>query len=359
LINETTSSVVPRAGDTEQCNNISRFARLVADLSDLLSGYYDSAAGSSQEANSEEAIVRAIRPLLSGTLHLSRPTGREDIEDRCQEALIRIAGALRESKQSTRRITNLLGYAVKVAKSVRNERIRSQHPFRARELHLVFLATDPNHALTFGRWELESAWIFGLRKWLGQRPRSTPRLQEYLKDETAFVTSGLEGYDLAHASLKLHMLVRYLLEWVSTPLLQRIVLEQLQRLRPVEAVTEVQMPEHADQVLPQYTDKPLGEYDWSEIYQALCSRPVNTRRAVILGLDSIYLESLIGQKSPHVEIAARIELPQQRVAELWPRLPLLDAEIAALLGTSANNVQRMRSAFMALVREQQNFPTRL
>ncbi len=80
----------------------------------------------------------------------------------------------------------------------------------------------------------------------------------------------------------------------------------------------------------------VWERMWAEI---LAMKPL-TRSAVILSYHPELLDALAPRCGPS-EIAAHVSVPLEKLASLWPGLPLTATDIAAILGTTRGNVDVM------------------
>lgn len=89
---------------------------------------------------------------------------------------------------------------------------------------------------------------------------------------------------------------------------------------------------------------------WEEILQL----PARQRAALLLNLrdaqnrDVIHLLPETGTATEE-EIAEALEMPLERFAEMWRKLPLDDASIAAQLGVTRRQVINLRKAARARV----------
>jgi hypothetical protein len=85
------------------------------------------------------------------------------------------------------------------------------------------------------------------------------------------------------------------------------------------------------------------------LWRETCALPAPQRTALLLNLrdsdggNAIALFALLGIASLE-EVAAAIELPLAHLAALWPKLPLDDLTIAALLGITRQQVINLRLA---------------
>jgi hypothetical protein len=235
-------------------------------------------------------------------------------------------------------IADFPSYVAKVAANACRDLVRSRHPERYRLKGRVryVLTRQPG----FAAWPHGGETWCGFAVWKDTPRRATPASLDRLRQETSAHAHGetlpdtlARVFDHAGGALELDELVDAVARRLG-----------IQDVRLVEA-------DEANAVAAPSAQDPLAARDeqaaiqrlWSEIV----SLPLRQRTALLLNLrdadgrDAIALFPSTGTAGVH-EIAAALEMDAERLAELWPRLPLPDAEIAVLLAVTRQQVINLR-----------------
>ena len=142
-------------------------------------------------------------------------------------------------------------------------------------------------------------------------------------------------------------LLAALFRWTGAPVEWHDLLAAVTRLRDAEGPAEVS-GEHAElsaALSPDPTPGPHNALRWREylawLWRSVGALSLRQRRAFLLHSHVVFDWEAAGTASLR-ELAALVELPAERLAELWGRLPLDDHSIAALLPATRQQVINLR-----------------
>ncbi len=303
----------------------------------------DDRLGALLEEVARPVVARVVRAQLAGV-------PESDREDVAAGALLRLTERLRALRagEATETIESLRAYAIVTAQNGCRAFLRARQPERTRLGNQVryLLGHDP----ALARWPgADGAWLAGLAGWRG-RAAERPR-------------PDLDGLPLerAAAELELGELIRRLLllrggPWPVLDLVAALAELRGVRDQPLVSLTEPAADE--DEAAPgqepvETRPGPLREAEdrqfLSRIWAEVRDLPRRQRVALLLNLrdagggDMLSLLPVTGLASAG-EVARVLDLPAAELAELWPRLPLEDREIAALLQATPRQVINLRKS---------------
>src|SRR5258706_5694633 len=163
-----------------------------------------------------EALCASLRPVIKGRL-AGKSVDAEDLDEMCQETMVRVVEALRRSRQPDRdRIQNLNGYACTVADRVLTDHIRHTRPNWSRLKRRISYLLSSAAGTELSHWRLGDLMIVGLSKWQGRPIVATTRYRGLCDDSRAFCAEGLAGRDASEMPLR-ELLVSFF-RWIETPL---------------------------------------------------------------------------------------------------------------------------------------------
>ena len=308
---------------------------------------YLAAAGEEAAACARDELVESvIAPTAREILHykLRAWTGdgadRQEIPDLQHEVVVLLLARLAELRADPARapIRNLRSYVAVTAYRACYNHLRRKYPRRHSLKQRLRTAFARHAALACWRDE-EARWICGLAGWRNDSAR--PPLDAPPPEAWAPLAADAAGRPLDELAIAL---LRRLDRPIELDALVGIVAE-LQGLRDAPAAEVVDAP-------PATREDPADELArrarlaalWDEIERL----PPAHRAALLLNLrddrggSAIDLFLFTGVAS-FAALAAALELREEELAALWNRLPLEDAEIAARLGLSRQQIINLRS----------------
>ena len=271
----------------------------------------------------------------------------------CQDARIKMVRALRRSRDNKTPITNLLGLAATIACRLIYEEVRRAAPEYCMKRDVRHLVTQSPLKTLLARWQIAQAWLIGFTRWQGQPFEETPRYAAFRDDDTPFVQQQLQGRNPASGQVKLPELVVKLLDWVQTPLNEPNLVEHLlslQAKKPRALISLQKLAEDGNEPRTLAPEERQPRRDWQAWWQAIRELPVTELAAFLLAMEPEDLMVLTAQANPCDDIASALNMNPDTMARLWPNLPLPDTEIAALYGTTVNNIYQRRHRFMNRLR---------
>ncbi|MCI0407212.1 MAG: hypothetical protein L0191_01395 [Acidobacteria bacterium] len=274
-----------------------------------------------------ELISRYADPVCRRIVRarLSHGRGAQEADDVWADVRLRLLQRLRnlKTRPQERPIRDFLGYVAVVTYRAVDEHIRQRHPQRWRLKNQIrYLLT---HRKGFSLWQPRH------REWLCALAGSP--------GPAALPPGSLDG------------LVAQILEDSGRPVeLDRLVgliaeLQGVQELAPLGGAADPPNPRQTRDVLDRLEQRLFLERLWTE----LGSLPQRQRIAVLLnlrdsmGASAVELFQVLGVASVR-QIAAALAMGAEEFAELWNRLPLDDATIAAFLGVTRQQVINLRKA---------------
>lgn len=307
-----------------------------------------------------EPVVREItryKSRLNGTSNSNHEA--QDEEDIRSEVVLQLISRLRDLRSSRAEtpIENLRGYVAATTYNAYHKYLRAKYPARWRlKNRLRYLL---NHRGSFAVWENESGeYLCGLAAWpRNLAGRSSASEQQGSLPE--FVDSLAPGENAGRMNLP--ELVDKFLVWCGQPvLLDELVgiVAELQDIRDPQAVHQLDYGEEGDgayicELLPDpnvdIATTVEQRFFLEQLWQEVCQLPQRQRMALLLNLrdaragDALILLTLTGIASLR-QIAGVLEMPVEKLASLWSKLPLQDADIALLLGITRQQVINLRKS---------------
>lgn len=315
----------------------------------------------------EELLSEYVEPVVRDiTRYKSRLNGAsssdheaQDEEDIRSEVVLQLISRLREHRsfRTERPIENFRGYVAATTYNAFHKYLRGKYPARWRlKNRLRYLL---NHRANFAVWENESGeYLCGLAAW----PRnlaSRSSASEHQRGLPEFVDSLAPSENAG--GMNLPELVNKLLVWCGHPVqLDELVgiVAKLQDIRDPQAVHQLDygergagayicelLPDPNVDIATTVEQRFFLERLWQEVGQL----PQRQRMALLLNLrdaragDALILLTLTGIASLR-QIADVLEMSVERLASLWGKLPLQDAEIALLLGITRQQVINLRKS---------------
>jgi DNA-directed RNA polymerase specialized sigma24 family protein len=317
-------------------------------------------------------LTEHIQPIVRGVVRRRLgEAGRARIEradrlfdDVVGDALVRVIARLRGMTSSGDPIADLRAYVAVTAFHACDDYLRWKYPLRARLKNRLRYALT--HASGLALWTNAAGdRLAGLAEWRTRPPsgRATP-LQPLVEDPRAFVeaASRMSGLRDTDAFVLLPRLLEVLGQPIELDALVSVVAE-LWGVRDAAADTGGDAQQAAEQ-LPDLRSDAATEVErrfylerlWSEI-RAL---PIRQRAALLLNLRDeegggiLSLFPITGVVTLR-GLAEVLEISGEAFAVLWNELPLDDAEIAARLGLTRQQVINLRkSARERLYRRMKN-----
>lgn len=293
-------------------------------------------------------VLGTIRDVVRRVLHWHLPPGAawagEDREDVSSEAVARVLRKLRELKANGTRepIQNFDAYAARIAEHVCYEHFRRRRPERARLRNQVWyvLTRDPGLTLERGT---SGNWICGLASWRRDRAadqrsvaRQEPRsLPDVVRDVLSHGSGAIELNELVD---RVAQALGIRDAWLAAPDSHEANTDSLESLADPAAHPSLAGLENEEYL----------RRLWTEVQQL----PLRQRTALLLNLrdaaggDALDLLPLTGTASLR-QIAGALAIEAEELAQLWPDLPLEDAQIALRLGVTRQQVINLRKAARA------------
>jgi RNA polymerase sigma factor (sigma-70 family) len=307
--------------------------------------------------HAEPVIRQIIRSRLRyHTDYRGSASERQDADDACSEAFVRLLERLKEcrSHPAEKAIGNFRGFVAVTAYHVCHQYLRGKYPQRQiLKDKLRYLLT---HQPGLGLWPGESGKLHcGFAAWRGQKedwPREN-RLRQ-LPDELQTVMQTALGRADFHR-LNPAELVAAIFNQAGHPLEFDELVSVVAALRAVrEQVAQSAADEERDDPFANIADHRVNvaaeaeqrhflKWLWTEIGHL----PVRQRMALLLNLRDeqgggvVALLPVTGVASIR-QIAAMLEMPLEELARLWPELPLEDSAIARRLSLTRQQVINLR-----------------
>jgi DNA-directed RNA polymerase specialized sigma24 family protein len=307
-----------------------------------------------------ECVAPVIKQVLRSKLHVyfdheGRSPSNPDAEDLYGETLLQMLVRLKECKESPddKSIGNLRSYAAVISYHTCYEYLRLKYPQRHNlKNKLRYLLTrQPGLA----SWENASGNLLGgFSKWRETTGAQTGshRLRQLLDDPRAALESVQPRENFQR--MKLPDVAAAVFNHTGHPIELDDLVNIVASLRGIkdQQAEPITGEENPDSFVPVAQRADLSEeldqrlflkWLWDEI----CKLPVRQRIALLLNLRDEQGAGVAGLLpitgiATVRQIAAALEMADEDFASLWPRLPLDDAGIAALLGVTRQQVINLR-----------------
>jgi hypothetical protein len=279
---------------------------------------------------------------------------RDDFDDLCQEARIRIANGLRRKRESGKRIGSFPAWARIVISHAVVENKRKNTPQRIMTLKVRYIVMVSPRKDRFAFWQAAVLWLIGLRSQQGKPCVETERYRAFCQNDSLFVQHGLQGRDPTDADkVKLWELLEKFLTWIRTPLEQKQLVAHLLQLQPIIPLTTVPPPGGGEDFREPSTGFDIREtvLDWNLCWTEIRALKPRIRAALLLSLPRETLIQITAQPDPRPYLVSLLnEAVEEREAAkdmeaIWKKLPLPDGEIASLLKTDVRNIHTMRCRY--------------
>jgi len=337
------------------------------DQDTLLQRYLDEAGSAGAQAYLERLLAEYVEPIVRDIIRYKFRTNCspnhahevQEEEDIRSEVVLQLISRLRNLRISGARepIENFRGYVATTTYNAYNNYVRMRYPARARLKNRLRYVL--NHHRDFCIWEDECGeYLCGLAAW----PRnlaSRNRAFEHQLSLPEFVNSAALGESAG--KMNLPELVNKLLVWQARPILLDelvAIVAELQGIRDQQAVHQFEYEEdgagaYICELLPDPNVDIATTVEQrlflERLWQDVCQLPQRQRVALLLNLrdpragDALILFTLTGLASLR-QIAEVLEMPVEKLASLWNKLPLQDADIALLLGITRQQVINLRKS---------------
>ena len=346
----------------------------------LLSSYLLATPGTEADVLLELLICEHARPLVKeivrGALHggfhgLANSGSSEDAEDITSGVVLRLLKRLADIKarpHDGKGIPSFRDYVAVAAYNACHEYLRNKYPERSRLKNKLRYILTRQEGLALWE-EKDKTWLCGLALWRDQRRAGVPsnRIRYLYRDDATLASparSRIDGcrnivelvnviFQLSGGPLTLDELVSLVVElWGikdHLPLTydgDKDTSWQLERLisSDVDPATKIEQRMQLARL-------------WEEIRALVLPQ----RRALLLGLkdaDGRCLTVLLAdiRIASIPQIADALDMPAERLAELWSKIPLDDSRIAAHFGITREQVIHQRqSARRRLARRMKGF----
>lgn len=288
-----------------------------------------------------------VRSNLRGTYWL------QDTEDLTAEVVLQLVKKLRDMKSNPAQqtVSSFRGYVAVAAYNACYEYLRKKYPERSRlKDKLRYVLT---HQDNFALWESRNRqWLCGLASWQhsDMQPLAPSRLTELGDGEISsaaaeFIREQARSADPAQ-------LMTSIFNWTGRPVEFDAMVDAVAHLwrvsdgavRTVDINTEV-LADSRENIITRLEQRLYLQRLWGEI----CELPIQQRRALLLNLRDSQGHDIITLLSHSRiaslrELANTLEMKAEELAEVWNRLPLDDASIAARLGLTRQQVINLRNA---------------
>jgi RNA polymerase sigma factor (sigma-70 family) len=289
--------------------------------------------------HAEPVIKGVIRFKLRFNSH--QETQRAEADDIHQDVVLQLVTQLQRFRKlpETHPITDVRGMAAIIAHRTCARWMRRQFPERhALKNRLHYLLTRQRG---FAFWEDDGKSIAGFGVWKQQKKTAVRNLSDpgaRIRKAQELAETVKSIFDYAGGPIEFDELV------TAVAAIQGI------SDRPVEALAEDE-DEGFDPATPDPDPAWRAEKKMflQRLWEELTQLPVNQRVALLLnlkdasGFGCITLFPAIGIATIR-QLAAALEFPAERLAELWNELPIEDARIAELLGLTRQQVINARKS---------------
>ena len=298
-----------------------------------------------------QALRRKLRFYAGG----GRNSGNPDAEDLYQDVMAKLVRMLqqmqaREAPGEFSEIKDFRQYATRVAVNSCNDYLRLKYPQRTRLKDKVREALDRHGAFAVWRSE-QGELICGLAGWDGEPREAMAAERLRALEEQPELLSARQGRS---GALPLTQLLLEIFEWVRSPLeLERLVgaaagLLEL-REHQFESLDEEgsALPQRLSAEGPGF-DQILEERATLErLWRELCRLPPNQRDTMIFTFSDSKGDDLLSllydaKVVTPAQMAAVIGVSEERMMEIWARMPLGNIDAADLMRVDRHVVNKWR-----------------
>jgi RNA polymerase sigma factor (sigma-70 family) len=277
-----------------------------------------------------------------------------DLEDVCNEVAVRLLKRLRRLKASLRPefLSDFLAYTAVTAHNACSHYLRRKYPERLRiknRLRYALLRDE-----RFALWENGGTWICGFAEWRHQdRPVAGGEWVRMLREdsELAGQTAAVTGGGQIEVGIWVELLFGRIEGPVELDRLAGEVAETLARpdITPVglSGPGEIGRTSSPVDVAGQETDRIDQQLYLRQVCSEIQSLPIHQRAALLLNLRDQEGQELLtllteARAATLDQLAEALGISATKLAQLWNRLPIQDAEIAQELGLSRQQVINLR-----------------
>ena len=304
-----------------------------------------------------ELIAEHVRP-VARDIAFSRlrsasdaPDGLAEVDDIGSEVVVQLVERLRDLRnhECSVPVANLRAYVASTTQNLLNHHVRQKYPERSRLKNRLRYVL--NHEPGLALWQHPSgAWLCGLRQWAATSlaPRSIADLEQFEQQlrhqidiRKVDLRQLLEAlFQLSGQPLEVDQLVDLTAKVMGIRDVRRIEIEDDEKGEAWNS-----LPDHRVDIASEIEQRSYLDSLWHEI----CELRPNQRVAVLLNLrdrsgqDMLPLFALTGVASLR-QVADALEMPMDKFAQVWNRLPLDDATIAARLGVTRQQVINLRKS---------------
>lgn len=301
--------------------------------------------GASEDADAERLLGSILdelaRPVVSRIVSsvCRGPVAGAEGEDLVAETLTDLLQRLRELRvDPSRAIRDLRGYIATCAYNRCHARLRERHPARNRlRNQLQYLCGQ--HARLASWRTAQGLTVCGLREWAGREPVNAARAER--------IRLVARADPAAENRAQLVTLVPAVLHEASGPLDLDTLVDTVARLINLEQ-PRVEVPLESIPLNELGADTALElRGSLRELWDDVRQLAPKQRAALLLNLRDAHGRECLSllpltRTATIAEIAAAVEIPPERFAELWNELPLSDVAIAELLHATARQVIKLR-----------------
>lgn len=244
---------------------------------------------------------------------------------------------------------NFFGYVKAATLNAYRQHLRAKYPNRRR------LRNKIRYILTrhkgFGLWmDADGEWVGGLSEWRRLETATVMQLSEEAEDALPATNENLENNRAILAQLAAVFAecgAPLPIEVIVSILYRSMDISEPQTLSASDSsFEEIRSP--AEDIAEKFDIRQTLQRVWAEVSDL----PIRHRRALLLNLtdsrgnDIIALLPRLGIASVRA-IAGVLEYSPEEFAKLWPKLPLDDHSVAALMGLSRQQVINLRQSARA------------
>jgi len=300
----------------------------------LLTRLLSSAAGEERERVIETLLLCAAETVSRVLQRQSAHVTKEDLDDIRSTVNVRLVRKFHELPSGDP-ISSLAAYVAGVAYNAFHDFLRHRHPERVRMKGRIRYAI--RHDPRFAMWESQSGMAAGLAAWSGREPqRELAPLQSLASPPMSDPQRTVNTLDIVF-------------QRATAPLLLDDLVSLFMRLWNVSDTPRAKLRDAATAE----SSGPDAQYEsrqfLSKLWQEIRELPPQQRSALLLNLRDADGRNAIGQFvlagiASAGEIAAALEMPAERLREIWNKLPMEDRHIAEMLGRTRQQVINLRKS---------------